>query len=360
MDTPPVAQPRAVSRRLLRWYRAERRSLPWRDSRDSYRVWVSEVMLQQTRVEVVVPYFERFVARFPRLVDLARAREEEVLALWSGLGYYRRARSLLEGARFVVERHGGEFPRTTDAALRIPGVGPYTAAAVLSIAYGIPVPVVDGNVERVLARLFRLPGDPRQSGTARRLRAIAEKLIPARAASDFNQAMMELGATVCTPARPACPDCVLRTFCASHARGDVSRFPETAPGRKPVAVTIRVAIVRRGGRYLLERSADRDILKNLWMFPFVESVSAGDLLRSLEARLGGSFSVRRELEPVRHAITFRKITAHPSLVGSSGPISARARKDFRWARLTDLGSSLAVSSLALKIRERLLALRQPG
>ncbi len=357
MDTPLELSSRergAVARRLLRWYRAERRSLPWRESADSYGVWVSEVMLQQTRVDVVIPYYERFMERFPRLADLARAEEDEVVTLWSGLGYYRRARSLLEGARFVVDRHAGEFPRDPEEALCIPGVGPYTAAAVTSIAYNLPVPVVDGNVERVLTRLFRLTGDPRRAALKRRLKAIAGRLIPRRSASDFNQALMELGATICTPGRPACDDCPLRTTCLARRHGDVGRFPETPPKRKLVPVTLHAAIVRQGGRYLVENTAERGLLKNLWMFPFVEGGGVDDLLRSLGTRLDGTFTVRSRLEPVRHSITFRKITVRPSIVESSTSISTRRRDDFRWARLSDLGRSLPVSSLALKIRERVL------
>ncbi len=356
MDAPLELTPAergAVARRLVSWYRAARRSLPWRESVDAYGVWVSEVMLQQTRVDVVVPYYERFMARFPRLADLARAGEDEVVTLWSGLGYYRRARSLLEGARFIAARHAGEFPRDMEEALRIPGVGPYTAAAVTSIAYNLPFPVVDGNVERVLTRLFRLQGDPRRADPKRRLRAIAASLIPKRSASDFNQALMELGATICAPSRPACGDCPLGTVCGARRHGDVARFPETPPGRKLVPVTLHAAIVRQGGRYLVEKTTERGLLRNVWMFPFVEGDSFEDLLRALGTRLDGTFTARSCLEPVRHSITFRKITVRPTLIESSTSISTRRRRGFRWARLSELGRSLPVSSLALKIRERI-------
>ncbi|MBN1442113.1 MAG: A/G-specific adenine glycosylase, partial [Planctomycetes bacterium] len=204
----------ALASRLLQWYGRRRRDLPWRRRADPYAVWLSEVMLQQTRVETVVEYYGRFLERFPTIDDLAAASEEQVLALWSGLGYYRRARSLLAGARQVVERHGGRFPRALADALSIPGVGPYTAAAILSIAYGEPHPVVDGNVERVITRLCRIPGNPRQAPAARRIREIAASWLPAGRSGDFNQAMMELGATVCTARAPRCDVCPVASWCA--------------------------------------------------------------------------------------------------------------------------------------------------
>ena len=353
MSTPTKPRPRVVSTRLLRWYGAARRSLPWRESVEPYRIWVSEIMLQQTRVAVVVPYYLRFVERFPRLSDLARSGEEEVLALWSGLGYYRRARSLLEGARFVLEKHAGVFPRDFDAALRIPGVGPYTAAAVLSIAYNLAVPVVDGNVERVLTRLFRLEGDPRRAGMPRRLRAIAQELIPETSAAEFNQALMELGATICTPRQPACSRCPLEALCLSHQVGDVSSYPQTAPQRRLIPVTLQAAVLRQGGRYLFEKITEHRFLKGMWMFPFAADEGVDDLLHILGKKLDATFAATAGLKPVRHGITYRKITLHPSIVETSAPVSTRGQKYFRWARLSEIGSSVPVSSLALKIRERI-------
>ncbi|MCS5628225.1 MAG: A/G-specific adenine glycosylase, partial [Planctomycetes bacterium] len=211
MGTPTSSPARMdISRPLLLWYEANRRELPWRSNPEPYRVWVSEIMLQQTRVETVIPYFERFLDRFPTPAALAEASEDEVLTLWSGLGYYRRARSLLEGAKAVVRDHEGVFPRSYEAALDIPGVGPYTAPAILSIAYGEPWPVLDGNVERVMTRILRLAENPRQVSTKKRLREIAGGWMPADKASSFNQAMMELGALICSPVSPDCPACPVR------------------------------------------------------------------------------------------------------------------------------------------------------
>ena len=230
-----------LRRPLLDWYRRHRRDLPWRRTRDPYRIWVSEVMLQQTTVKTATPYYDAFLADFPDLASLARAAEEDVLALWSGLGYYHRARNLRRGARHVLERHAGRFPRTLEAALAVPGVGLYTASAVLSIAYGVPLPVVDGNVRRVLARLFALRGPEWRADAA--FYNKADELLDRQAPGDWNQALMELGATVCAPRRPACPACPVRAHCEARALGIAEELPEGRARRAPVAVTVAAALV---------------------------------------------------------------------------------------------------------------------
>ena len=225
----------AVRRRLLDWYRRAARDLPWRRSRDPYRVWVSEVMLQQTTVRAVVPYYERFVERYPTVAALAAASEEDVLAAWSGLGYYHRARNLLRGARHVAAHHEGRFPATLEAALAVPGVGLYTASAILSIAHGVALPVVDGNVRRVLSRLYALRGAKWQKDAPYYIRA--DEVLDRDSPGDWNQAVMELGATICLPRRPACPVCPLRSAC----RAARTRHPGPAPGEAGAA--------RAGGRH---------------------------------------------------------------------------------------------------------------
>ena len=336
--------------RLLRWYRKHRRALPWREDVNAYCVWVSEVMLQQTRVDVVTPYFERFVDRFPTVNDLAQAKVDDVVALWSGLGYYRRARSLHAGARHVVDNHDGEFPRDYSEALKVPGVGPYTAGAILSIAYGLPVPVVDGNVERVMTRVQAIPGNPKSGPVSRRLREAGGNLIPRSAAGDFNQALMELGATVCTPPGTKCNDCPVESLCAARKNDDVSRFPEVPAARKPVPVTLQAAIVRHRRRYLVERVTKGSFLKGMWVFPFVESTEVDPLLTHLRNEFEQKFSVASRLANLRHSITFRKITVSPSALETTAPISIQDKERFRWARLNELGNSIPVSSLTLKIR----------
>lgn len=340
-----------ISSALLGWYQANRRRLPWRENPEPYRVWVSEIMLQQTRVETVIPYFERFLERFPTVEALAAASEEEVLTLWSGLGYYRRARSLLKGAKTVLGSHGGVFPRSYEAALEIPGIGPYTAAAILSIAYGEPYPVLDGNVERVLARILRLKENPRKTAVKKRLREIAGSWMPHDQASSFNQAMMELGALICTPIAPDCPGCPVRKACLGAEHGDAEKFPRLPKKRKTIAVELEAGIVRRGDRFLLERIEGFDYLEGLWLFPLAAAGEDG-----IESRLGGLLGTKvektAELQAIRHSITFRRLGLRPQLL-KTGRFSLKGKPAFRWARLEELGSVLPVSSLCLKIADRI-------
>ncbi|HVR76541.1 MAG TPA: A/G-specific adenine glycosylase [Planctomycetota bacterium] len=371
LDSPAREQ---AANLLLEWYRRARRRLPWRDSPSPYAVWVSEVMLQQTRVETVVPFYLRFLGRFPTIRDLALADIDLVLALWSGLGYYRRARSLHAGAREVLARHGGEFPRDLESALEIPGVGPYTAGAVLSIAYNLPAPVVDGNVERVLTRLLRIPGDPRGGALARRLRVIEAGFIPEGHASEFNQAVMELGATLCAPREPACPASPLAEICLARRHGDASRYPESARRPTSVPVMLHAALVRNGERCLIERVTRRGYLEGLWLFPFIEADGARESARmnpsptpdprladSLSRKLGVRLRAAGLATRVRHAITFRRITVEVYRFeprapfhthGGDGPLGGAAG-GLRWSRLEELGKTLAVSSIVPKVLKSL-------
>ncbi|MFZ0334425.1 MAG: A/G-specific adenine glycosylase, partial [Candidatus Acidiferrales bacterium] len=200
-------------RSLLAWYRANRRDLPWRRGRDPYRIWLAEIMLQQTRIAAVLPYYERFLARFPTVRTLARARESEVLKYWAGLGYYSRARNLHRSAKQIVAKHNAQFPPNVDRALALPGIGRYTAAAILSIAFDVPLAALDGNVARVLARLFAIRGDLRAPKTWKRLASTAQQLLPTQSPGDWNEALMELGETVCTPRSPQCARCPISRQC---------------------------------------------------------------------------------------------------------------------------------------------------
>ena len=265
---------------LLAWYRRSHRPLPWRRTDDPYRIWVSEVMLQQTTVKTVMPYYESFLERFPTVSALAAAAEEDVLAAWSGLGYYHRARNLHRGAKHVAQ-HGGRFPRTLEGALGVPGVGLYTASAVLSIAYGVALPVVDGNVRRVFARLFALRGASwRKEG---RYYNRAEELLDTEAPGDWNQALMELGATVCTPRKPACPVCPVRAQCRALAEGLTERLPE-AKARHAITFR-RIRVEGYGAR--LKRKPPDDPDRYLWADPrSVGSLPVSSLTKKLLAGLG--------------------------------------------------------------------------
>ncbi len=269
-DRPQIAAS-VLRRRLLSWYREHRRDLPWRGTRDPYAIWVAEVMLQQTTVAVATGYWRRFLAALPTVEALARARRERVLSLWSGLGYYERARNLHRAARRLVAAGRSELPASLEELRELPGVGPYTAAAVASIAFGAAAPVVDGNVRRVLGRLAGIAGDPRRRAAARRIERLAGDILDARSPGDSNQALMELGATVCTPRRPECAHCVWATWCVARALGDPERFPERVPRRPSVSVFRgEVRVVDQRGRWLLRRAPGGSHNAGLWEFPALE------------------------------------------------------------------------------------------
>jgi len=263
---------RALAGALVRWFRASNRDLPWRRTRDPYAIWVSEIMLQQTRVEAVVPYYDRFVARFPTVHALADAPIDDVLHAWSGLGYYRRARQLHAAAAVVVGEHAGTVPGDDEALRALPGIGRYTAGAIRSIAFGHAAPIVDGNVARVLSRLFALKGGPGDTAWEKRLWTLAAQLVPASDPSGFNQGLMELGATVCLPRAPRCEACPLAKFCKAHALGREEAFPPPKPRAKVERVERWALLTRRrsDGALLLRRLAEDERNAGQWELPLIE------------------------------------------------------------------------------------------
>ena len=317
--------------RLLDWYGKNRRQLPWRADPAPYRVWLSEIMLQQTRVESALPYFRRFLQKFPDLEALARASQQEVVSAWSGLGYYARARNLHRAARMVCEKHAGRFPENYQQALELPGVGTYTAGAVLSIAYGQPYPILDGNIRRVLTRCLRIEEGSRKADSLLRQhlagmvahRSVAERI------SDFNQALMELGALVCTPRRPQCPLCPLRTSCRAHAAGLQEELPRRQSRPKVVRLEHVLAVVTRGERYLLCQRTEGDVLNGLWEFPSLEGLPGETPISGFEKEHGLQLKKKRWGPPVRHQITFRRLTLHPLLAQLVKPAP---RERFHWVR----------------------------
>lgn len=311
MPNPPRKDPRL----LLRWYDERRRDLPWRKTADPYRIWVSEVMLQQTRVETVLPYYEVFLARFPSLESLAAADVAEVLALWSGLGYYRRARQLHQAAREAAS--SGGLPPSAAELRKLPGIGPYTAAAVASIAFGEVVPVLDGNVERLVCRRLAFAEDAKKSGVRRRLESAAAELLDADRPGDSNQALMELGATVCVPRRPRCGSCPLARGC--RGRGDPERYPAPRRRREVERLEWTVALVERRGRTLFFRRPEGSVLMpGLWELPNVEA-QEGPAAEALSAAYGGGFRLGEEVARVRHGVTFRSITLRVHRAAFAGP-----------------------------------------
>jgi A/G-specific adenine glycosylase len=300
----------ALRRRLVGWYRRARRDLPWRRTRDPYAIWIAEVMLQQTRVDTVIPYYERFLARFPDAPALAEAPLDAVLAAWSGLGYYARARNLHAAARVVAREHGGLLPREVSALQALPGIGRYTAGAIASIAFGERAPVLDGNVARVLARLFAVEGDPRSPAVARRLWDLASAMVAAGEPGEVNQALMELGALVCAPEAPDCHLCPLAP-CRARARGEPERFPERPPRRTVPEVHGVAALCAERGRVLLVRRPPGGLLGGLWELPGGErrrgEEPARALARALRERLGAAVAVGERAGSVKHVFTHRRL-----------------------------------------------------
>ncbi len=361
------------SQRLLRWFDRHQRALPWRatgEPPDPYAVWVAEIMLQQTRVETVVPFYRRFLARFPDIATLASADEAELLALWSGLGYYRRCRGLHAAAKEVVAA-GGRLPETARELERLPGIGPYTAAAIASIAFAEPVPVLDGNVERVLCR-FAAQGEGAQkkSGRAALLALSVALFLDPRRPGDSNQALMELGATVCRPRAPRCQACPLSGGCKAFAMAAVERFP--APERRPPARPVRqlLAFVERGGKLLLfRRSASAGQLAGLWEFPGVEIADlppapdrepvAPEAL--FAERFGGAWALAAEIARLRHVITTRsfaiEVRRASFLAADETLCEGRAGVEAGWWSRQE-ARTLPLTGVALKLLARTEV--QPG
>jgi len=341
---------------LLDWFARHKRDLPWRRTRDPYAILLSETMLQQTRVETVIPYYERFLARFPTVFALADAEPDEVTRLWSGLGYYSRARNLHAAARKLAAEHGGELPREVDALRELPGVGRYTAGAVASIAFDRPAPIVDGNVARVLARLLDLRDDVTSPSGRQRLWEEADALARGPHPGDLNQALMELGALICTPRAPKCLLCPLREPCRGLAAGDPEALPVKKKPREPKPIEATAALITRAGKLLAVRRPPAGLLGGLWDLPGGDLASKepalGGLERALRERLGIALASTAELGVVRHQFTHRSLRLHVFRGEAKPGRVARSHYDaHRWltrAAFEQLGlSAVARKALAL-------------
>ena len=319
--------------RLLEWFEKKKRDLPWRRTGSIWKIWVSEVMLQQTRTETVRRYYGRFLRRFPTVRRLAEAELEDVLKIWEGMGYYARARNLWRAASVVMDEHGGKIPKDPAVFGKLPGVGDYIAAAVMSIACDHRLPVVDGNVLRVYGRYAGLEDDIRDPATRKKVRSRLGRIIPADRPGDFNQAMMETGALICLPRNPKCPECPLRTGCHALRTGRVASFPVKTRRPAPPLYEVAVAVIVRGKRFFIQKRPDAGHLGGLWEFPGGK-LAPGEtpeqaVIRECREEIGADLEILVRLARVRHAYTHFRIDLHAFVCRvRSGRI--RTRRPHRW------------------------------
>lgn len=311
-----------LRRAVLRWYDRNGRTLPWRGETDPYRVWISEIMLQQTTVATVRGYYERFLERFPDIASLAAADESDVLRLWQGLGYYRRARNLWQAARVIVEEHEGVFPSSAEAIQRLPGLGQYTAAAIASFAFGERAGILEANTIRLWTRVCGADGDPTRSPLKKELWDLAKNVLPDRRAGDFNQALMDIGADLCRPREPLCLACPFRDYCEARRLGATDRFPQLPAKREAVDVAHVSVVIISGSKVLLSKRPPEGQWANLWEFPRVER-TRDESIESAAARAAASHT-RRKIRVSEEGGTLRH-----------GIMHYRVRLDWRWATLAD-------------------------
>jgi A/G-specific adenine glycosylase len=349
---------------LLAWYAEHARVLPWRGDCDPYAVWVSEIMLQQTRVETVIPYFERWMKRFPDLASLAQASQQEVLSAWEGLGYYSRARNLHHAAQIVINEMNGELPRDPQALARLPGVGRYTAGAIASLAFGVDAPALDGNIRRVLARVFNLVEPARSPAGERRLWELAAEHLPPGQAGDYNQAMMDLGATICTPRLPNCPGCPVSRNCRALALGVQEQRPVLQKKPATPHYIVTAAVICRDRQVLITQRPPDGLLGGLWEFPGGKQQPGEELTdclqREISEELGVQINVQNQMGVYRHAYTHFRVTLHAfrcTLHNGTAPRPLQVN-DLRWVTPADL-PGFPMGKIDRQIARELLAQEQP-
>lgn len=326
----------------MAWYDVNKRDMPWRDCGDPYKIWISEIMLQQTRVDQATPYFKRFVDHFPTVQALAEAKQQEVLKVWEGLGYYSRARHLHSAAKLVVDKFDGKIPDNREDITELKGVGPYTASAVLSIAFQKPHAVVDGNVIRVLSRYLGIEKDVRRTTTKNNIQEHADELISEERPGDFNQAVMELGATVCTPSNPACEKCPLQTHCVAYKTVKTDQIPYKSPAKKRPHHQIGAGIILNGDDQVLIALRPEDaMLGGLWEFPGGKQADNESMeetvKRELREELGVEVSITKPFMKLDHAYSHFKITLHAYLCElEEGTPEPNSSQEVRWISIDDL------------------------
>ena len=333
-----------LRRRLFTWFQRNARQLPWRGTRDPYQIWVSEIMLQQTQVETVKAYFERFLEHFPTVTDLAAANEQQVLRLWEGLGYYRRARQLHAAARVIVEKHNGRFPTDFEDVLALPGIGRYTAGAILSIALDQRLPILEANTIRLFARLVALDVEPTQSAAQQQLWAAAEQVLPRRRCGQFNQALMELGSTVCTPKSPRCDECPVAEFCAAMRHGLVDELPVKRLKTKFQQVNEVAVVIPQAGRVLLRHCQVGERWAGLWDFPRFPVAKTPNpkthaaIEDQVAALTGLRVALGEQLTTIKHGVTKYRITLHCfSATPTLAKQTLRKHQHLKWVFRKQLG-----------------------
>lgn len=314
---------------LLPWYRNNARDLPWRRTQDPYSIWVSEIMLQQTQVQTVIPYYEKWLCRFPDIGSLAEAAEPEVMKYWAGLGYYRRARMLHKAAKFIVEKHGGKFPDDPEKILELPGVGRYTAGAIASIAFGKKQPILDGNVIRILCRIFGVAEDTGSPKTLKKLWEISESVLPGKNPGDFNQAMMELGATVCSPQNPSCLICPVSENCHAYKMKSWAGLPYKKNREKLEKIGRAALILRKNGKVLVEKQPSEARWGGLWMFPHADDRN------SVLKKFGLKEANAKHRLTVFHGFTKYKVQLDVYESAASGK-APMPEGEYKWAAVKEL------------------------
>lgn len=332
---------KCFSRELLGWYQQHARDLPWRNSQDPYIVWISEVMLQQTRVDTVIPFFEKWIMRFPDLLSLAAAEENEFFGVWEGLGYYARVRNIVKTARILLEKFNGKFPDSANELRKFPGIGEYIAAAITSFAFGRDEVALDANALRVFSRLFEFSYSTSEVKQRESLKNRARELMPIGRALDFNQAIMDLGSLICMPRQPACIHCPLQSSCLSFQHGTQSCFPIKKPKKSLPHYEVVAAVIKKGKRVLIDKRRAQGLLGGLWEFPGGK-VEAGEdfasaLMREIKEELGVTLHVLNALGVYKHAYTHFRVTVHVFMGRiTAGEPSAIQSDEILWVKIEDL------------------------
>ncbi len=330
-----------VQEELLKWFEKNQRSLPWREKYEPYQVWISEIMLQQTQVKTVLPYFDCWMKALPMIQSIAEVKEDKVLKLWEGLGYYSRARNIQKASKQIMEQHGGDFPSDYDDILALPGVGRYTAGAISSIAFNQNQPLVDGNVIRVLSRLFFYTKNTRLPEADKQMWEWASAVLPKGKARNFNQALMEFGALQCTPAATDCRPCPLKSRCKAYENDMVDQLPDRGPKKVSKNIKVAIAVIKKGDKVFIQKRPATGLMAGLWEFPGGK-IEKGEsaikaLHREVKEEVGISISNVRPIKKIKHAYTSFKVDLHCFAADhEEGEVQLKSASDGRWVELSDL------------------------